>query len=387
MQKIKIKDLQLDKSIWPRKDLDEEAVERYEDCIDELPPIIVNEKSKKVIDGWHRIEAFKRQGEDEIPFIFEACEDHLFLAKAYKLNSKHGLPVFNSKRDEIIHELHSRGLTLKQISKEMDISFQRVSQILTPRIWDSKQGLRDYFSGMSLREVAKKHDVGKSTVERALREYNERKDLISRHIKDRGHLKSVVEYVDRGPWGKSSFPGNCSGYLLVDLIDYFQPKSVLDPMEGSGTTGDVCFDMSDIPYKGLDLVTGFDLVQDDVDGEFEFIFWHPPYWGGTDYDVDHPNNLSRCSSYEEFLKKLRICMDKLIRALTSEGHLAILYGDARWQGKYYATHSDIISFNLASLEAVLIKCRGKDKERSRIFDYGKASFIPTIHEYVLIFRR
>ena len=123
--------------------------------------------------------------------------DHPLLAKAYKHNSRHGLPVANSVRDEIIHKLHDQGLTLKQIAEEMGISFQRVSQILGTRIWDVKQGLRDYFSGMSLRKVADKHGVGKSTVERALREYNERKDLISRHLKNRGSLDIAQEEMGK----------------------------------------------------------------------------------------------------------------------------------------------------------------------------------------------
>jgi len=391
MEKIKIKDLVLDKSIWPRKELDGEVVERYEDCINELPSIVVEKKSKKVIDGWHRIEAFKRQEKEEIPYVLESCDDHLLLAKAYNLNSKHGLPVHNSTRDEIIGKLHKQGLIQQQIARQMGLSQMTISRILSDLNiglkWDSKQGLRDYFSGMSLREVAKKHEVGKTTVERALREYNERKDLISRHLKSRGHLKSIVEYEERGPWGDNKFRGNCSGYLLVDLIDYFEPKSVLDPMEGSGTTGDVCFDMGDIHYKGLDLVTGFDLVQDNIGEEFDFIFWHPAYWSAIDYDIDHPNNLSRCKTYKEFLEKLKICMNRLVGSLNPGGHLAILYGDGRHQGKYYSTHSDIISFDLIPLDVVLIKLRERTRERSHLFNYGAGKFVPTVHEYVLIFER
>jgi len=44
-------------------------------------------------------------------------------------------------------------------------------------------------------------------------------------------------------------------------------------MEGSGTTGDVAFDMGDIPYTGLDLRTGFDLVSEEPEGEYDLIFF------------------------------------------------------------------------------------------------------------------
>ncbi|MBA7608341.1 hypothetical protein ES703_15518 [subsurface metagenome] len=153
-------------------------------------------------------------------------------------------------------------------------------------------------------------------------------------------------------------------------------------MEGSGTTGDVAFDMGDICYTGLDLLSGFDLVSEELEGEYDLIFWHPPYHDAVDYDIPHPNNLSRCPSLADYLDKLKLCMTKLLDHLSREGHLCILCSDPRKDRIIQPIHSAIISFNLAILEAALVKLI---EGRSRYFDYGNAPFIPILHEYVLIF--
>lgn len=51
MSEINISDLKLDDSVWPRSALDEEAIERYRDCLQELPPIVVDRETMTVLDG------------------------------------------------------------------------------------------------------------------------------------------------------------------------------------------------------------------------------------------------------------------------------------------------------------------------------------------------
>lgn len=393
---IKISELKLAPSIWPRSNLDEEAIERYRDCLQELPPIVVDRETMTVLDGWHRIEAHKREGVETIPVDFENCPPCLFLARAYALNARHGLPVDNEVRDQIIIDLKQGKdgydpMGEEEIAQIMGISQPRVSQVITNLLGANifvrdktkvREAIRLYLSGMSQAKVGEKFSVTQQTISSVIREYTKRKELISDHCRNRGHLKSVVQYADRGPWGDAKFPGNTSGYLLVDLFDYYQPKSILDPMEGSSTTGDVAFDMGDMRYTGLDLLSGFDLVGDEPEGEYDLIFWHPPYHDAIDYDIAHPNNLSRCPSLTDYLDKLKLCMAKLLDHLSQEGHLCILCSDPRKDGSIQPIHSAIIAFDLARLDAALVKL---GEGRSRYFDYGNAPFIPIVHEYVLIF--
>src|SRR5262249_28581709 len=54
------------------------------------------------------------------------------------------------------------------------------------------------------------------------------------------HLTSLYHFDRAGDYGDRAYPGNCGGNLIKDLLKYFKPFSVLDPMTGSGTCRDVC---------------------------------------------------------------------------------------------------------------------------------------------------
>src|SRR6185437_13801001 len=94
-------------------------------------------------------------------------------------------------------------------------------------------------------------------------------------------MKSIVSYVARGPYGDSDYPGNCSGFLVRDLIRVLDAKSVCDPAEGSGTTGQACA-ASGVSCSGFDLSSGFDLESTPLDtvlnDPVDLVFFHPPYF-------------------------------------------------------------------------------------------------------------
>lgn len=204
-------------------------------------------------------------------------------------------------------------------------------------------------------------------------------------------MESIVSYQDRGPWGKSQWRGNTSGHLLVDLFKHYQPKFVVDPAEGSGTTRDVCRDM-DIPYAGFDLHAGFNVLEHNLSKSLsaspDFIFFHPPYgdmitysgnvWGNNPADGD----LSRCKSPEEFLEKIQLALLNMYDALARRGHYAVLIGDHRKQGQYLSYQADIINMGIGSLKSVIIKAQHNCASDRRSYP-GK--FIPIRHEYLLVF--
>lgn len=63
---------------------------------------------------------------------------------------------------------------------------------------------------------------------------------------------TVLSFPDRGPWGKSSYNGNFSGWIPASLIYRYNAGSVSEIFAGSGTTAEVCEDLQ-IPYVGIDL--------------------------------------------------------------------------------------------------------------------------------------
>lgn len=142
------------------------------------------------------------------------------------------------------------------------------------------------------------------------------------------HLTSLYHFHRAGEYGDRSYPGNCGGNLIRDLLLDFSPSLTLDPMAGSGTCADVCRELS-IACMSLDIHQGFDAC--DPEGmsapeTFDFIWSHPAYWRQKLY-ADDPRDLSRCPTLDEFLKRYRQFIRNCARSLKPGGRLAVLMGD------------------------------------------------------------
>jgi hypothetical protein len=196
-------------------------------------------------------------------------------------------------------------------------------------------------------------------------------------------LTSVVSYPDRGPYGDHKYPGNCSGYLIKELVTHFGAKLVFDPAAGSGTTGDVCRELG-VECLQRDLRDDFDVLTSQIPPGFDFIFFHPPYWDIVKYS-DDPRDLSNIHSYGDFIESLARACKRLLAALEPKGgHLAVLLGDVRKRGKYYFIFRDLISKLGDPDYPILIKAQHNVASFGR--RYSIEYFIPLAHEYVLIWR-
>ena len=71
------------------------------------------------------------------------------------------------------------------------------------------------------------------------------------------HLTSLYHFSRAGEYGDRGYPGNCGGNLIKDLLRYFKPRSVFDPMTGSGTCHDVCRELGIACVSG-DIHQGLD---------------------------------------------------------------------------------------------------------------------------------
>jgi hypothetical protein len=204
-----------------------------------------------------------------------------------------------------------------------------------------------------------------------------------RSIRPTTMLTSIVSYPDRGPYGDHKYPGNCSGYLIKELVTHFGAKRVFDPAVGSGTTGDVCRELG-VKCVQRDLRDGFDVLSSEIPPGFDFVFFHPPYWNIIKYS-DDPRDLSNIGKYEDFIENLARACKRLFKALEPNGgHLVVLLGDVRKRGKYYFIFRDLISRLGDPDYPILIKAQHNVTSFGR--RYSIEYFIPLAHEYVLIWR-
>jgi hypothetical protein len=209
-------------------------------------------------------------------------------------------------------------------------------------------------------------------------------------------MKSIVSYPDRGNFGKSSYRGNCSGKLIEDIIAQYNLKQLSDFMVGSGTTEDV------VKAKGIegsfaDLNRGYDMMSMEIPERSENIFWHPPYhdmvvYSGRQYsdsEVEKKygfdpkvNDLSRCTSWEDFVQKMNYCMLKQFHSLENGGRMFVLMGDMKRRGKLYSMLCDIAK--PGTLEQIIIKTQNNCVSSSTAY---RGSFLPIVHEYLMVVRK
>lgn len=206
-------------------------------------------------------------------------------------------------------------------------------------------------------------------------------------------VRSIVSYPERGPYGNASYPGNCSGHLIGDLVTHFRVKSLADPAEGSGTTRDLC-EARGIAYDGFDLREGFNLEErallDVLPGQVDFVFFHPPYYRIVPYsgvvwgDRPHPGDLSHETNWQEYLARLYRMIRHCLTAVAPSGHLAILIGDVRQDGAYFSAQAQILKwFRPSMIEAVLLKAQHNVRSNRSMYS---GPLIRIEHEYCIVVR-
>lgn len=212
-------------------------------------------------------------------------------------------------------------------------------------------------------------------------------------------MESIVSYPERGQYGKNNYRGNCSGLLIKDLISQYHLKGLSDFMVGSGTTEDVVHEAG-IRGDFADLNRGFDMLSMEMPERAENIFWHPPYhdmivYSGKQYDVNSverttglssqtilADDLSRCASWEDFVKKMNYCMLKQFTALEKGGRLFVLVGDMKRKGKLYSMIRELIC--PGTMENIIIKAQHNCWSDRQTYS---GNFVPIVHEYLLVTRK
>jgi len=182
-------------------------------------------------------------------------------------------------------------------------------------------------------------------------------------------MKSVISYPHRGKWGDANYRGNCSGYVIKELLEYFKPRTFLEVFAGGGTGYDVARELGYTDSVHLDLNPrwgGWNALKDAVPVSVDFIFCHPPYfdiiiYSGEVWGEAHKDDLSRARDYKDYIEKLNFVHKKLFRSLNRGGRLAILIGDCRKNGVYYSIIKDMDYFG--TLESHIIKIQHNVKSK------------------------
>jgi hypothetical protein len=203
------------------------------------------------------------------------------------------------------------------------------------------------------------------------------------------HLTSLYHFDRAGEYGDRSYPGNCGGNLIKDLLGFFQPTTVLDPMTGSGTCRDVCQELG-LPCQSSDLRQDMDACSPSAfpRESFQFCWLHPPYWRQKLYTADE-RDLSRLSTLEAFLVRYRSLIANCAEALVPGGRLAILMGDYCDRAAGFVPlvfHTKQLAFQAGLTQCCTDIIRFSHGASSSRKVY-RSSFIPGLHDVCMVFQK
>jgi hypothetical protein len=203
------------------------------------------------------------------------------------------------------------------------------------------------------------------------------------------HLTSLYHSAEAGNYGSRSYPGNCGGNLIKDLIRFYGAKSVFDPMSGSGTAADVCKELGIYCYAS-DLRQG----QDACDGSqfprgcFDFAWAHPPYYKQKLYSEDS-RCMSRTPDFPTFLARYQLLIENLAGAVVPGGKVAILMGDYQDRTEGFLPlvyHTKRLAFRVGLKQCAtdIIRFSHGASSGKKVY---RSSFIPGLHDTCVVFER
>jgi hypothetical protein len=203
------------------------------------------------------------------------------------------------------------------------------------------------------------------------------------------HLTSLYHFSRAGEYGDRKYPGNCGGNLIKDLLKYFKPYSVYDPMTGSGTCQDVCRELGLYCWSS-DLKTGADACDPASVPRncFDFCWVHPPYFRQKVYS-DHPLDLSQAATLDAFLDRYRLLIANCAGAVRPGGIIAILMGDyndrqAGFMPLVYHTKRLAFGCGLKQYGTDIIRFSHGATSSKKVY---RSSFIPGLHDVCMLFER
>lgn len=171
--------------------VDEDHVLALAEVLDRLPPVVVDQRTMKVIDGVHRVEASRRLGRTEIRALLFSGSETEALVVAVQANVRHGKPLTRSERQAAAGNLLRRcpDRSDRWVAEVCGLSHSTVARIrqaaeaLGPGVRTGRDGRRrpvDPAAGRraivkalaegpasSFRQVAEAAGVAPSTVHRA----------------------------------------------------------------------------------------------------------------------------------------------------------------------------------------------------------------------------
>jgi uncharacterized ParB-like nuclease family protein len=205
---IALEKIDLAIAYMPRFVIDWSVVNEYEECIDDLPPILVaigtGAKPYVLIDGWHRFHAHEQAEHKTIMAFFDKKlkpEDFFFAAA--RSNKAHGIRFTANEKKKISQRLFMKeNRSAAEISEAIGCSVRHASDLIQELAHEKKaqaiKYARQQANDYSVREIAEQlkgmgFKASKSSVSRWIQPAAEEPEEVVPHTKEESQIGEVPE--------------------------------------------------------------------------------------------------------------------------------------------------------------------------------------------------
>jgi hypothetical protein len=312
MKTIQVSSIRFVKELYPRIKPNDEAIERYRDALDKLPPIIIA-RDGVLVDGYHRWQANVREGIEQIQAEdLGNLSDAEIMREAITRNASHGQQL--SRQDKAreagrlwkAFEHLEPGDREREIAELLAVSASTVQRATKDARKEEKQAMQEkvwqlHLSCLSQRQITDVTGTPRKTVDDWVGEKSQLTIFAQPPSRTDAQPWGSIQHFDvwsfqsndREGGGQQSYFGACPPQIMENLLWlYTEPgKSVVvDLFAGSGTTLEVSHRMgrrcwvSDIrgnhysPHLDIhqhDATTGW---PSDAPAKADLLFLDPPYW-------------------------------------------------------------------------------------------------------------
>lgn len=301
---IKTSEIVYRKDLYPRFEPDPKTIQQYAECLEQLPPIEVDQHGI-LIDGYHRWKAHETARSEEVPCVVTqvASEQELFML-AVKRNAKHGKQLSTKEKQKITAQWFGV-FNRREIIATLSITDDQYDRWTKEKRELAEEAEREavlelYLECRTHEEIASRLNIGRSTVTERIGEIVEKpesrdSDIFSdfeRPADDDAKSTRQLYSIWNFPKATNEVRhfGNIPPEIIENLLFYFtKPFDVVfDPFGGGGSTIDKCrerkrrYYVSDLnpisarehQIRKHDISTGLpkDLPVPDL------VFLDPPYW-------------------------------------------------------------------------------------------------------------
>lgn len=133
MTTIKLNEIVHDENIYPRSRVDKQVVHNYADSMRDgisFPPIVLEDKTNRLLDGWHRVEAANEAEIEELEANWHTVPDDIDVRLyAASLSSKHGLSIPTDDLKQLVRTLYNENesLSIAEVARQLGRSSSTVS--------------------------------------------------------------------------------------------------------------------------------------------------------------------------------------------------------------------------------------------------------------------